>query len=156
MTADEVVNRLNELVEVSKDGQHGFETAARDVRNSELETMFNGFAKQRAAFALELQQEIERLGGNPADSGHLGGPLHRGWINLKAALSGGEAGPVIAACESGDDSAVASYSRVVDSDISGQTRVVVEKQYKQIQEALVRLRRLKAEIKDGTHFPKNE
>jgi uncharacterized protein (TIGR02284 family) len=156
MTSDEVIDRLNELIEVSKDGQHGFDTAARDVKNSELETMFNGYAKQRAEFVRELQHEIKRLGGEPADSGHLGGPVHRGWMNLKAALTGGDAGPIIAACESGDDSAVASYSRVVDSAITGETRAIVERQYKQIQEALVRLRRLKAEIKDGTQFPKNE
>ena len=82
--------------------------------------------------------------------------LHRGWMDLKSVVSGGDAGAIIAACETGEDSAKAAFESVVNSDISGHTRSVVEKQWHKIQEAHQHMLRLKAEAASGVEFPKNE
>jgi uncharacterized protein (TIGR02284 family) len=156
VTAEETIEHLNGLIAVCKDGEHGYATAAEHVRNSELTTVFADYAKQRARFARELQAEVERLGGVPSDSGTLTAALHRGWIDVKSALSGGDAGGIIAACETGEDSAQAAFERVVNTDISGQSRSLIEKQYRQIEEAHKRMLRLKEEAADGAEFPKNE
>ena len=156
MTPEETIDQLNALIQVCKDGQQGFETAAENVRNSELETMFRNYAKQRAGFARELQDQVERLGGKPADSGNLGGAMHRGWMNVKAGLSGGDSGSLIAACESGEDSALAAYDQAAHTALTGQAASVIEKQFQQIKEAHTRISRLKHEIEDGTQFPKNQ
>src|SRR5450755_4011300 len=132
MTNEETIDHLNELVRVTKDGEEGYRTAAGDVKNTELETLFLETSKQRAGFARELQTEIERLGGSPADSGTLSAALHRGWMDLKAGLTGGGSGAIVAACETGDDSAQAAFERVVNAGPSGKTLAIVEKQWRSI------------------------
>ncbi len=156
MTQDETIDQLNELIEVSKDGEEGFQTAAENIRNTELETMFRGYAKQRADFARELRTEVDRLGGSPRESGNLGAAVHRGWMNLRSALSGGEPGSLVAACESGEDSALAAYDRAARTNMTGRSRSLIEKQLQQVRETHTRLARLKSELADGTRFPKNE
>ena len=71
---------------------------------------------------------MERLGGTADEAGTLGATLFRGWIHLKAALTGGDGGAIVAACESGEEVAVGAYEIVVNSDITGAARVLVEKQ----------------------------
>ncbi|MGI8742270.1 MAG: ferritin-like domain-containing protein [Bryobacteraceae bacterium] len=156
MTNEETIDHLNGLIEVCKDGEQGYLEAAKTVHNSQVTTIFNEYAKQRAHFARDLQTEVERLGGSPPDHGSLTAALHRGWMDLKSVLSGGDAGAIIAACETGEDSAQAAFERVVNTDISGHSRSLVEKQWQKIQEAHKHMLRLKAEGASGAEFPKNE
>jgi uncharacterized protein (TIGR02284 family) len=156
MVKEETVAHLNELIEVCMDGERGYRTAADHVRNSQLESVFGEYAKQRAGCARQLQAEVVRLGGDAADSGTLKAAVHRGWIDLKSALTGGDGSAIIAACETGEDFAQAAFERVVNAGISGETRSLVEKEWRQIGEAHQRLLRLKAEIAAGAEFQKNE
>ena len=143
MTPEDTIAYINQLIETSKDGELGYRTAAQHVHNTQLQTIFRDYAKQRTQFALQLQAEVERLGGAPAQAGSVTAALHRGWIDVKSALSGGDGGPIIAACVTGEENAVASYQKVLDMDISGQTRAMIERQYQQVQEALLHMKRLK-------------
>jgi uncharacterized protein (TIGR02284 family) len=152
----ETIDCLNSLIQVCTDGELGYRTASEHVKNSELSSVFDEHAKQRAHFKRDLQAEVERLGGTPADSGSLTAALHRGWIDVKAALSGGHPGLIIAACETGEDSAKAAYERIVNTDISGQSRSLVEKQWRKIEEAHKHMLRLKEESAAGVEYPTNE
>jgi uncharacterized protein (TIGR02284 family) len=134
---------LNHLIEVCRDGEHGYMTAASDVENTELASIFRQYAEQRAKFSGELKEEIVRLGGTPVEHGTVTGAIHRGWINVKSTLTGSSSEAVIAACETGEDSAAASFEQAVDTNISGQTRTMVERQAKQIREAHSHMLRLK-------------
>ncbi len=156
LAPEDTVEMLNDLVQTCREGEQGYQTAADDIHNSELETMFRGYAKQRGNFVRELQAEVERLGGKPSESGSLEAALHRGWMNVKSSLSGGDTAAIIAACETGEDSALAAYDRAARTDVTGKTRTLIDKQLQQVKETHIRLHRLKEEIKDGTHFPKNE
>jgi uncharacterized protein (TIGR02284 family) len=156
MTTEDTIAELNGLIQVCKDGELGYGTAAKDVRNTELETFFTEYAKQRAQFARKLQAEVERLGGTPEGSGSAGGTLLRGWIDVKSVLSSGSGAAIIATCETGDEVAVAAFQWAANLDLSGATRLLVEKQYKAIKEAHARLMRLKVEESAGAKFQKNE
>ena len=157
MTPEETIDLLNELIQICKEGEEGYATAAGNIRNSELETMFRGYARKRADFVHQLQQEVERLGGKPSDSGGLGAAMRRRWLNLTSALSGSNPGAIIAACESGEDHTLVAYDRAANTtDVTGKTRALIDKQFQQVKETHIRLDRLKEEIKDGTRFPVNE
>ncbi|HEX3685320.1 MAG TPA: PA2169 family four-helix-bundle protein [Bryobacteraceae bacterium] len=153
---DEPIHLLNHLVQINKDAEAGFLTAAQNIQNSELESLFASYAKQHAKFAAELQDEIERRGGTYSDSGTVGGALHRGWLDLKSTLSGHSAGAILASCDSGEESAEAAYSRAADAHPSGQTNALIEKHLRQIQQFRTHLCRLIGETKDGIDFQKNE
>jgi len=156
VTTADTITELNGLIRTCKDGESGYASAAADVPNTELESVFTKYAKQRGHFADELQAEVARLGGKPGDSGTIGGTLLRAWMDVKSALTSGSGAAVIATCETGEEVAVAAFNWVVNLDISGQTRSLVEKQGKSIKEALARLQRLKTEHAAGTNFQKND
>ena len=99
MTLEDTIGHINQLIATSKDGELGYRTAAEHVHNTQLRTVFSDYARQRAQFALQLQGEVERLGGTAQDSGSITAALHRGWIDVKSALSGGDGSAIVAACD---------------------------------------------------------
>ena len=140
---DNVISCLNNLIETCKDGQNGFKTAAEGVDRSELKTLFYEYSQQRAAFAGELQNEVRRLGGDPEKSGSVAASLHRGWIDIKSAVTGKDDNAVIAECERGEDSAVRNYREALsDENLPADVRTVVERQYAAVQAAHDRVRSL--------------
>ncbi len=141
-TNDEVISTLNNLIETAKDGQNGFQTAADGVNNPELKTLFNTYAQQRAQFVTELQAEVRRLGGDPEKSGSVAATLHRGWINIKSAVTGNDEGAVISECERGEDSAVANYREALNANLPPDIKTTIERQYGQVKEAHDRIRAL--------------
>jgi uncharacterized protein (TIGR02284 family) len=156
MTTEDTIVELNGLIRVCKDGESGYRTAAADVRNTELESIFTESSKQRGQFARKLQAEVARLGGSAEGSGSMTGTLLRGWMDVKSALSSGSGAAIISTCETGEEVAVAAFAWVVNLDISGQTRALVERQCKSIKQAHARLLQLKAEEAAGARFQKND
>ncbi len=156
MTPDDIIAQLNHLIRVNKDAEAAFRTAAEDIENSELETLFDNFAKQHGKFVVDLQQEIARLGGTAGDSGTWEGAFHRSWVSLKSAVSGHSAGAILASCESGEESAQITYDNAAEANFTGQPHSLIEKQRQQIRQFHTRLARLAAETKHGLEFPKNE
>ncbi len=101
---------LNDLIEILKDGQQGFTEAARDIGNGDLKAVLSGFATQREQFATQLQVVARNFGEDaPAKSGSVTGAVHRGWINLKAAIASRNDHAILEECERGEDAAVAAY-----------------------------------------------
>jgi uncharacterized protein (TIGR02284 family) len=147
---------LNRLIETSRDGETGYRTAAQHVHNTQLQAIFEEYSRQRARFAQQLQSEVERLGGDARASGALSAAVYRGWINVKSALSGGDGGAIIAACEAGEVNSLAAYQRVLDMDISGETRALVSSQFQQIREAQQHMSRLRESINKVGETPKTQ
>jgi uncharacterized protein (TIGR02284 family) len=140
MNNNEVISILNNLIETCKDGQEGFQTAAESIRNSEFRRLFNIFAQQRAQFLTELQGEVHRLGGDVQKSGSLAGTIHRGWMNLKAAVTRGDESAVIVECQRGEEAAVETYQEALKADLPLDVQYVVKRQYMDIKDAYDRIR----------------
>ena len=140
---DNVISVLNNLIETCKDGQNGFQTAAEGVKRSEFKSLFYQYSQQRAQFAGELQTEVRRLGGEAEKTGSIAATLHRGWINIKSAVTGEDENAVLAECERGEDSAVSNYKdALADANLPTDVRAIVERQYAEVQEAHDRIRNL--------------
>ena len=108
-TMSNTTSILNDLIETLKDGQEGFRAAAEDVKSSDLKTLFSEYSLQRSQFAGELQSLAHSLGEKePETAGSVSGALHRGWINLKSALTSKDEQAILAECERGEDSAFIS------------------------------------------------
>jgi uncharacterized protein (TIGR02284 family) len=139
---EEVISTLNDLIETCRDGQNGFQTAAEGVNNSELKQLFYFYSQQRASFVGELQDEVRRLGGDPENSGSVAASLHRGWIDIKSAVTGSDDGSVISECERGEDAAVSNYHDALSKDLPADVRSVVERQFAEVKKAHDRIRTL--------------
>ncbi len=137
---DDVVSTLNNLIETCKDGQNGFQTASEGVNDSELKKLFSKYALQRGQFAAELQAEVRRLGGDPEKTGSTSATLHRGWMNIKSAITGKDEGAIISEAERGEDSAVQNYEDALKEDLPANVKSIVAEQYRQVKDAHDRIR----------------
>jgi uncharacterized protein (TIGR02284 family) len=140
---DDNVSTLNELIETLKDGKNGFETAAGAVTDENVKAVFTEFARQRSRLAGELQAEVRRLGGDPEKTGSTAAAAHRGWINLKSALGGGEKS-ILNEAERGEDVAVKSFEKALDaSKLSPDVAGIVRRQFNEVKSAHDRVRDLR-------------
>jgi uncharacterized protein (TIGR02284 family) len=139
---EEVISTLNNLIETCRDGQNGFRTAADGVRGDELKTLFHSYSQQRARFVGELQDEVRRLGGDPETTGSLAASIHRGWMDIRSAITGADDDAIIAECERGEDAAVSNYRAALSADLPANIRAIVERQFADVKEAHDRIRSL--------------
>ncbi len=131
----DVADVLNGLIETCKDGEEGFKTAAEKVKEPSLKTLFSKYSTQRATYAQELQGAVSALGESPSEHGHVAASLHRGWINLKEAMSKDEDKAIIDEAEAGEDAAKKAYSEAVAKTLPSNVMSMVRKQYDGVLEA---------------------
>jgi uncharacterized protein (TIGR02284 family) len=140
---DDVISTLNGLIETCKDGQDGFKEAAEGVERSDLKSLFYEFSQQRAQFAGELQSLVQTLGGDPEDSGSVAAALHRGWINIKSAVTGKDEAAILNECERGEDSAKNAYKGAMEEALPANIIETVQAQYVAVQAAHDRIKALR-------------
>ena len=121
-----------ELVETLKDGEKGFTDAAEKLRDSEhpeWATTLQRLAEQRAGFRREIVGLGHDYGDDVDKGGSVAAAVHRGWVSLKDALSGDDAGAVLKAVSTGEDHAVKEYEDALKEDLSSGFRDVVQRQH---------------------------
>jgi len=140
---DDVISTLNGLIETCKDGQDGFKEAAEGVERSDLKSLFYEFSQQRAHFAGELQSLVQSLGGDPEKTGSVAGAIHRGWMNIKSAVTGKDESAILNECESGEDSAKKTYKDALENALPTNVLESVQEQYQAILSAHDRVKALR-------------
>jgi len=129
---------LEDLIETLEDGREGFEKAAERLDDSEhrdISVDLRRFSKQRLDFSIELRAVAAKHGVEIDEEGSLGGALHRGWMDLKAALTGDDPAAVLGAAESGEDHAVSEFEDALDQDLPPDVRAIVERQAAAVRQA---------------------
>jgi uncharacterized protein (TIGR02284 family) len=142
MDTNKTISTLNGLIETLKDGEYGFQTAADGLKDPQTKSLFQQYSRQRADMARELQAEVRRLGGDPDASGSIAGAAHRGWINIKAAVTGKDDAGIIAEAERGEDSAKKVYDEALADPLAPQTLALVREQAMKVHDAHDRVRAL--------------
>jgi uncharacterized protein (TIGR02284 family) len=140
---NEAISTLNNLIETCLDGKNGFNSAADGAQNAEYKRLFEQYAQQRAQYVGELQGEVRRLGGDPQNTGSVAGALHRGWIDIKSAVTGKDDHAILEEAERGEDSAMRNYQDALGQPLPPETQTLVRRQYQAIQEAHNRVRSLR-------------
>src|SRR4028119_1081638 len=123
------LSALENLIEINNDGNHGYRLAAEKIENPEYKTLFHAYAQQRAQFAAELEREAHLLGRDPDAGESVLGTLHRGWINIKATVAGGDSEAILGECQTGDKAAVEAYEKVLKNNLPTNIESVIRKQY---------------------------
>lgn len=141
----EVVSVLNDLIQTCEDGIHGFRTAADAVKNPAAKALFASRLPKIELGERELKAEVRRLGGDPDKSGTVAGAMHRGWINLKSAITGKNEEAIVMECERGEEHATHVYEDALQKDLPAETRTIIERQYRGVVENLERVRALSKE-----------
>lgn len=145
-THDEtIVDALTKLARADRDSEEGYSAAAEAVRESDadLHTLFHRYAKQRAQFAGELEQEIHAYGGEYPVEGTLGGTLRKGWLNLRSAISGGDSEAIVAECLRAESAALEDYEEVLRQDLPEYIKEMIREQHDHLLETRQRLQAIK-------------
>lgn len=128
--ADKNISVLNDLIEVSRDGEQGFLKAAEDAQNPELKSLFTSRATEIAAGVRELQAQVAALGGKPEEHGSVAGALHRGWVSLRTAVADRNDLAILEETEKGEDVAKKKYADALqETELSFDVRALVERQH---------------------------
>ena len=87
MPTDRVLRSLSYLHRIVEAGEKGYAVSATNVNNQGLKILLKSYAQQRARFKSEIHSEIQRLGGEVKIRSSIRGILHRGRIDIFAALT---------------------------------------------------------------------
>ncbi|MBK7932562.1 MAG: PA2169 family four-helix-bundle protein [Acidobacteria bacterium] len=148
---DDVISKLNGLIETCKDGQEGFKVAAEGIERSELKTVFYEFSQQRADFVGVLQELVRSLGGDPEKSGSLSAAVHRGWMDIKSLVTGKDEKAILNECERGEDYAKEAYADALNTALPTNIADVVAQQSHAVLAAHNRIKALRnAEARSAT------
>ena len=128
MDNDDVISCLNDLIETCKDGEYGFRTLAEHAKADNLRQVFQARAADCQRGASELQAVVARLGGKAETRSSAAGTAHRGWIDVKSALGGGDLS-LLEECERGEDVALKSYREAMKEPLPADIAELVRKQH---------------------------
>ena len=147
--SDDTVEILNDLIETSKDGEKGFAKAATDAKDARLKSMFTEGAGRCRDGAAELQAEVKTLGGDAEKSGSLTAAAHRGWMDVKTAVTSRDDQAILDEVERGEDYAKSRYADALKKDLPSNIRNVLQRQYSGVLANHDRVRTLRNEFKDA-------
>ena len=139
------ITTLNTLTTTLIDSVTGFEDAAANIEgSSRLQQLFRERATERRQVVEDLRAEVRRLGGNPEDDGSFLGKTHQRFLDLKAAVTGRDDKAIINEVERGEDYLKEKFETALSSgNLSGETRVVVERVYQSVREGHDQVSQLK-------------
>ena len=150
MRDDDLIDILNTLIETCKDGEYGFKTCAEQVKSAQLRTLFMERAQSCRSGATELQAQVSRLGGKPETDSSASGTLHRGWVNLKGALTGGNDQAILDECERGEDAALERYRDAIKEPLPSDVAEIVQRQYEGVKRNHDQIRTLRDQVRSTT------
>jgi uncharacterized protein (TIGR02284 family) len=133
---------LQRLYRLNQDSELGFETVAEHVKNRGLKIFLKSYAQQRAHFAAELLTVMADRGWEPVQRSNPLASLHRGWIDLKAAMTIGREsveGVVLSESVRGETAALRAYREALRSALSDDAQQLLRRQAAEIERARIRL-----------------
>jgi uncharacterized protein (TIGR02284 family) len=133
---------LEHLVEVCRDGERGFRTAAQYVHTPQLQELFAELAEQRQTFVRDLEPHLNRLGGSTLSSGTRAASIHRGWMNVKAHVPGHQDQTIVAEAERGEHAAIKAYDDALNGMLPPTVIGLVEAQLAQMRFSQQRIREI--------------
>jgi uncharacterized protein (TIGR02284 family) len=139
-------SKLDDLIHTVIDSINGFENSAENAPDSPNVGFYREMAQERREVVTRLQAQSRALGGTPTEQGSIAGKLHRVWEDIRASLGGGDAA-VIKEIERGEDYLKEEFERAMnDSNVSAETRAVIESCYASVRRGHDRASALKHQL----------
>lgn len=125
LSNEDTINVINDLIEISKDGEAGYLKAAEDIDDQSIKSYLIRRSANVKQSIFELQNLVRDLGGTPSDSTSVAGYLHRKWIDLKTAIVADDNLAVLNELERGEDVALRAYREASSKDLPANVAQIV-------------------------------
>ncbi len=134
MAFEETVVRT--VIEVLHDGERGFQSLSKEIKNPTAKTFFQEEAARRAEFANDLESALSaETGKKVEEGGTASGTVHRAWGELKGKV-GGSDHTLLDTAEQGEDVAKKAYEEALKaSGIPSSITSILRKQQPHIQQS---------------------
>ena len=142
-TSAETKSTIDDLITTCRDGENGFDSAAKAIEDPVLKAELMQYSGQRSEFAAELVEALGQQGETADDGGSISATLHRGWINIKEAITGKDKHAILAECERGEDSAVSAYRKASSASLPTAVANIVSTQHQAVQRVHDRIKALR-------------
>ncbi len=134
---------LNTLIATTLDSMKGYRDACEDGDGTHRQ-LFTEMAAERSQVASELQAHVRQHGGDAEDDSSTAGAIHRGFMNLKDAVTGKDEKAIINEVERGEDYIKGKYETALEDDkLSPDCRQVIERAYQSVRKGHDRVSAIK-------------
>jgi uncharacterized protein (TIGR02284 family) len=141
-------NVLNELIEITRDGEHFYRHAAAEVQDQRLKAVFHDMAEAKTrvlqALALKVAEERE----HPAEGGTFSGALRQLYADTKARLSRDSDAAYVAELESTEDRLLKAFEEALQ-EAAPEERALLEAEMPTVRACHDRMRELKRSLNQG-------
>lgn len=145
---EKTVSLLNGLIEINNDRIEGYEKAAKEVEDTELQSLFGELSNNSRQYRSELISEVVSHGGTPSESNTAAGKVYHAWMDIKAALTGRDTKAIVSSCEFGEDAALEAYEDVLKSeDLTSSARESVSQQKAKIKQSHNKIKKIRDSVK---------
>ncbi len=146
--SDKTVKRLQKLIRANIDSCDGLREAADQVEDQGIANLFRDLANERSQMATELQECVEWNGEEAEDDGSVAAMVHRVWLDVRAALNGGDAHVILIEAERGEDHIKDAYEDVLKDTAGSAMNAVLQAQYVRVKAGHDRVRDLRDAYKN--------
>ncbi|MBI5841633.1 MAG: PA2169 family four-helix-bundle protein [Chloroflexi bacterium] len=129
------IKTLGILYRMLEAGEKGYAVAAANVNNQAVKILFMSYAQQRARFKANILAEAQRLNVHFKPRSSFRGMLHRGRIDIFAALTIGADSVervVLKEVLVGEKAVKRTYEKVLRKELPPETREIIEYQFEEI------------------------
>lgn len=135
MKTEKTIEVLNSLIEINNDRIYGYETASKEVEETDLKMMFLHATETSIKCKAQLVAEVMSLGGKHTESTTTSGKIYRLWMDVKASVTGKDRKGILDSCVFGEDAAIDTYK-----DALGEEEHLTSDQHMMIAEQLLSIK----------------
>lgn len=132
MENSKTIDVLNTLITINNDRIEGYETASNETGEQDLKILFGQLSATSQKCKQELNIEVRKLNGTPAEGTMVSGKFFRVWMDVKAALTGKDRKAILNSCEYGEDVAKGTYESALKNDseyLSTELQALIQEQH---------------------------
>jgi uncharacterized protein (TIGR02284 family) len=137
---EELAEALGDLAATCRDAEEGYNKAAKGVHSDELRSTLDKLSVEREQFARELDEHAATFGRQPGQTGHGGGVLRQGWVDLEQRIRPKDDAEILENCVAGEQGSLNHYARALALPFDEEVLAVLRRQEAAIRHSVDQLR----------------
>ncbi len=146
MTEPEATHTLNDLIEVTRDGQRFYEEASDQIGDETLRALFLRLVESRRALIEELSAHVESLGATAAAGGTMSGTLRTLYGELRAGLAADRSAAFVSQLENAEDRLLHAFEHALEHDEDPGVREILGRHFPKVRSMHDEMRNLKRNL----------